>query len=238
MILVPTKEMFPNLSKVCKKYRIDYFKKKLSKHPRYFIEQLNETVNYNNLRKDIKEIYFYPSSLECTSDFKHNKLLLILCPDNFFLCNGRTITDNKKVIDHQLKLKNISDHFYQEYCSENDKNEFQINTLYSQINSLLAAAKCANDKRIKVSQFLNFWHCSLLNDQWCLYECQLETDDFVVIKYRLHRKKHKNYCFNPCLLFGACKEKLDMEIDADENYYMCLLKIALFIDNSKINKYN
>ncbi len=200
------------------------------KNPSYFIDQLSESETANCLRKDAKEIFFYPTVFDTSSDLKLNKLLLILSVDNFFLCNGETVTDNKKVIDYQLKLKTISDHFYKECFSRNAEYEVMANDVYARINAILRAAKSACNKRFRISSFFNFWHYGLTNDNWLIYECILDTDDYILVKYRLTKKKHKNYVFNPSLLFGASKEDLKIRIDSDDNYYYVWVKIALVID--------
>lgn len=223
---------FFKLGRPFKRYRIEYYRKKLLKHPTFFIDQLSEYTT-NHLRRDMKEVRFYPALLDSTCDIKQNKLILILSSDNFFLCNGEAITDNKKVIEYQLKTKDISDHFYKECYSRTSEFETTANDAYTEINSLLAAVKSANSKRFKASQFFNFWHSSLLQDHWQFFECRLDTDDFVLLNYRLQKKKHKNYYFNPCLLFGATKETVYIGLDADENYYYCWLKIGLIIDVSR-----
>lgn len=221
---------FEKVGRVFKRYRIEYYRKKLLKNPSYFIHQLNETSSQNKQRRDMKEIFFYPTSFDSSTDININRLLMILSSDNVFLCSGDTVTDNKKVIDYQVKLKNISDSFYRECYTKAIEYEIDANGAYAEINSLLAATKSANNKRFKISPFFNFWHSSLMKDQWQFYECQLETDDFVVLKYKLQMKKYKNYCFNPCLLFGSTKEHLQIQLDADDNSYYCSLKIGLLLD--------
>jgi hypothetical protein len=222
------------LSKIFKKYRIEQNRKRLLKNPVYFIDQMGESsvTAANCMQKDRKEIFFYPTLFNTGSDIKLNKLLLILSSDNFFLCNGETATDNKKVIEYQLKLKSISDHYYRECYSRNADYEALANEVYARINSILCATKSANNKRFRISPFFNFWHFGLTSDNWQLFECQLETDDYILVKYRLPKKKHKNYCFNPSLLFGASKEDMVIGINADDSYYTCWLKIGLLIDTS------
>lgn len=224
---------FFKLGRPFKRYRIEYYRKKLLKHSTYFIDQLNESSTVSHLRRDMKEVRFYPALLDSTSDIKLNKLILILSSDNFFLCNGEANTDNKKVIEYQLKTKDISDHFYRECYSRNSEYETTAKDAYTEINALLAAAKSANSKRFRMSPFFNFWHSTLIQDNWQFFECLLDTDDFVLVRYRLHKKKHKNYCFNPCLLFGATKESVYIGLDTDENFYYCWLKIGLIIDVCK-----
>lgn len=222
------------LGKIFKRYRIKYYRKKLLKDPTYFINQLNESSSSQQcFKKDVKEIGFYPTLLNSSSDIKLNKLVLILSAENFFLCNGETVTDNMRVIEYQMKLNNISDNFYRECYSNSAEYETGANEAYSQINSLLAAAKSASSKRFRISPFFNYWHNYLTRDHWQLSECELETDDFIIVKYKLYKKKHKNYVFDPCLLFGATKENLYIGLDTDENHFICWLKIGLLIDVSK-----
>ena len=221
------------IGKVFKKYRIAHFRKKLMTKPSYFIEQFNEKEIKQHMSTDIKDVYFYPCLLDTSSDIKLNKLILILSTDNFFLCNGETPTDNKKVIEHQIKLKNINDHFFNECYSRNEENEILASPVYGSISAVLASAKCTSTKHFKVSPFFNFWHSSLTNDNWQYDLTQQDTDDFVFVRYKLAKKKHKNYCFNPCLLFGASKENIHIGLDADDNYYYCCLKIALVMDQVK-----
>ena len=221
---------FDKLSKVFKRYRIQNFQQKLVKNPNYFISQLTECTTC--IRKDMKEICYYPGLLKSLTDINTTRLLLILSSDNYFLCNSESKTENKKVIEYQQKHSNIGDHFFRECYSRCTELEIQANDAYVEINSLLAAAKSANSKRFRISPFFNFWHCSLTKENWQLYECKLETDDFVTVNYKLPKKKHKNYCFNPSLLFGATKEDIYIGLNADEDYYYCYLKIGLLIDSA------
>ena len=224
---------FERVGKVFKRYRIEYYRKKLLKNPSYFLNQLNDLSTKHKQRRDMKEILFYPIEFDSSTDINCNRLLMILSSENVFLCSGDTVTDNKKVIDYQLKLKNISDFFYRECFTKANEYEIDANGAYAEINSLLAATKSANNKRFKISPFFNFWHSSLLKDNWQFYECKLETDDFVVLKYKLQMKKYKNYCFNPCLLFGSSKEQIQIRLEADDNFYYCSLKIGLLLDVSR-----
>ena len=218
------------IKKLFKRYRIEYYRKRIQQNPKYFIDQLNEYGTKKYLKKDVKQVYFYPTVILCKDEIKLNKLLLIVSADNFFLCNGETITNNTKVIEYQLKLKDINDYFYKECFSLNDENEIRANEVYSEISELLSKTKAANNKHFKISPFFNYWHSSLLNDHWQYIDCQLDTDDFIVIKYKLQKKKYKNYCFNPCLLYGATKEKaLQLGLDSDENSYYAWLNIPLEI---------
>lgn len=221
------------LGRIFKKYRISYYRKKLLKNPTYFIDQLNDLSSTQQcFKKDMKEVGFYPTLLNSSLDIKLNKLILILSAENFFLCNGETVTDNKKVIEYQMKLNNISDNFYHGCYSKRAEYEVGASEAYSQINSLIAATKSASSKRFKISPFFNYWHNYLIRDHWQLSECELETDDFVIVKYKLYKKKHKNYVFDPCILFGATKETLYIGLDADDNQFICWLKMALLIDVS------
>ncbi len=167
--------------KIFKKYRIERNRKKLLKNPSYFIDQLGSTAAAaeSGCRRDTKEIFFYPTVFDTSSDIKLNKLLLILSSDNFFLCNGETATtDNKKVIEYQLKLKTIGDHFYKECFSRNAEYEvLAAKDVYEKINAIMCATKSACNKRFRISPFVNFWHYSLTCDNWVMFECQLDTDD-------------------------------------------------------------
>ncbi len=96
-------EEMRRFSKIFKKYRKERNRKKLLKNSSYFIDQLGSTAAAaeSGGRRDTKEIFFYPTVFDTSSDIKLNKLLLILSSDNFFLCNGETATtDNKKVIEY------------------------------------------------------------------------------------------------------------------------------------------
>ena len=221
------------VGKVFKRYRIEYYRKKLLKNPSYFIQQLESLSTENMQRKDMKEIFFYPCVFDSSTDISINRLIMILSSDNIFLCSGETASDNKKVIEYQVKLKTISDYFYRDCYGKAFDYEIDANGAYAEINSLLAAAKSANNKKFKISPFFNFWHSSLLKDNWQFFECSLETDDFIILKYKLQMKKHKNYCFDPSLLFGATKERLHIRLDVDDNFYYCSLKIGLIVDVSR-----
>lgn len=221
------------LGKILKRYRVEQYRKKLLKYPTYFVEQLSDSSSQQSFKKDVKEIGFYPTLLNSSTDIKPNKLILILSAENYFMCNGQTTTDNKRVIEYQMKLANISDHFYRECYSNNFEYESKASDAYAQINALLSATKSVNNKRFKISPFFNFWHFCLVNDHWQFRECELETDDYVVVRYTLQKKKHKNYCFDPSLLFGATKEKLYIGLDTDDNQYICWLKVSLIIDGSR-----
>ena len=194
---------------------------------------MNELCTKRCIVRDMKEIHFYPMVLKTNRDIKPNKLLLILSSENCFLCNGEIHTDNQKVIEYQLKLNNISDHFYQECYSRTSEYELSANEAYSEINSVLASTNIAKNKRFKISPFFNFWHHSMICDNWQMFECALDTDDFVVIKYKLIKKKHKNYCLNPTILFGATKENLQITFDVDDTFYYCLVKIGLVMNTTK-----
>jgi hypothetical protein len=226
---------FEKIGKVFKRYRIEYYRKKLLKNPSYFIHQFSDLPSQHKLCKDMKEIFFYPIVFNSSTDININKLIMILSSENIFLCSAETVSDNKKVIEYQVKLKNISDCFYRDCYAKAMQYEIDANGAYAEINSLLAAAKSANNKRFKISPFFNFWHSSLLKDNWQFFECLLETDDFIVLKYKLQMKKYKNYCFDPSLLFGATKEHLQIRLEADDNFYYCSLKIGLLLDVSRIN---
>lgn len=221
------------LSKVFKKYRIANNRKKVIKNKMYFIEQLHEISAKPKNKRDMKEVCFYPVTITSHEDIKQNKLLLILSSENAFLCNGETQTDNTKVVEYQLKLKNISDHFYHEcYCTNTDYEKVAY-LVYSEINALLASTKATHDKKFKISPFFNFWHFNLNGDNWQMFECALDTDDHVLIKYKMIKKKHKNYCFNPSLLFGASKEKLQITFSIDDSFYYCVLRIPLVLEGNK-----
>lgn len=225
------------LGKVFKRYRIAYYRKKLLSKPSYFIDQFNEREVKQCVSSDLKEVYFYPTILDPASDIKQNKLILILSAENFFLCNGETSTDNKKVIEYQIKLKNISDHFYRECYSGNEENELIANPVYANISSILSSAKSTINKHFKVSPFFNFWHSSLINDNWQYDISKLDTDDYIFVRYKLLKKKHKNFCFNPCLLFGASKENIQIGIDTDDNFHYVWLKIALMLNEIKADNF-
>ena len=221
------------LGKVFKRYRISYYRKKLLSRPSFFIDQFSEKEVKQFVSSDLKEVYFYPTLLDAVHDIKLNKLILILSAENFFLCNGETSTDNKKVIEYQIKLKNISDHFYRECYSGNEEYEIMANPVYANISSVLLSAKCTSNKHFRVSPFFNFWHSNLINDNWQYDISKLETDDYIFVRYKLLKKKHKNYCFNPCLLFGASKENIHIGIDTDDNFHYCWLKIAILLNDMK-----
>ena len=214
-------------NRVFKRYRISNNRKKLLRNKSIFIDQMKHLSSHNQVKNNQKEFFFYPMTLHTSTDIKTNRLLLILGADNGFICNGETQTDNSRINEYQLKLRNINDHFYNECYSNNIRNEKFAHDLYAEINELLATSKTVQNKMFTISSFLNFWHYSLSNDGWQMFDCELETDDFVLIKYKMVKKKHKNYCFNPVLLFGASKEKLQISFSTDDSFYYCVLKCAL-----------
>ena len=219
--------------KILKRQRIEFYRKKLAKNPTFFINQLREEDTKYRTRSDSKEVHFYPVFLDSTTDIKVNKLMLILSSNSFFLCSEDAKTENKKIIEYLMKLKNIGDHFYRECFANSMEFEKQAVEAYSEINSLLAASKMANNKRFKISPFFNYFHNYMLKENWHMCECQLEADEFVIVKYKLLKKRHKNYCFDPCILFGARKETLYIGLDIDDNYYYCMLKIRLLTNTAK-----
>lgn len=214
-------------NKVFKRYRIANNRKQLLQNKSLFIEQLKKSSSKHQTKSDQKEIFFYPLTLHTSEDIKQTKLLLILGTENGFICNGETHTDNNKINEYQLKLKNINDHFYHECYSNNTRNEKFAHDMYAEINELLSASNTTQHKMFTISSFLNFWHFSLSNDGWKMFDCELETDEFVLIKYKLVKKPHKNYCFNPVVLFGASKENLHISFQTDDSFYYCVLRIAL-----------
>lgn len=222
-------------NKIYRQYRIARNRKKVLKHKTYFIDQLSEFSTKQQIKRDMKEVFFYPMTLNTNTDIKQNKLILILSSENGFICNGETETVNNKVIEYQLKLKNINDNFYKECYSNNTEYECLAHDVYSEINALLASTKATRNNKFKISPFFNFLHFNMSTDNWKMFECTLATDDFVIVRYKLAKKKHKNYCFNPSLLFGASKEMIQITFNTDDSFYYCEFRIGLIIESTKLS---